>query len=303
LTARTPPTRHLLARPSHLIGIVVTGGLFLAGALLLADWLRSRDAAFAPQVVPQSPRAAVEMVTDPRIEPFLGGGVAWGPARADRFGRSPAVFVVGHDERGPKEVFARMLEGGWDDEARRAVLRAGPSAAVALRAQATVGMMPSGAFLVRIAPDLDAARAGRLLTEPGAVTLAFKKTVGWDYVTWAFPEGLDLDGIPATLRAPPQSLTPLEGATDRLLDPLLAFGAGAKGPQTILCRAYGKPADAVRDVARRLERLGWLRRYGAEREEENRVVRVLERGRHEVWLAAADAAGAGGMVSVMLSNL
>lgn len=303
MTRHTPPTRHLLARPSHLLGVVLTGALFLAGALLLADWLRSRDAAFAPQAVPQAPRAIVEPATDPRIEPFLGGGVLWSPPRPDRFGHSPALFVVGHDRRGPKEVFAQMLGGGWDDEARKAVIQAGPSAAVALRAQATVGVMPSGAFLVRLAPDLDAARAGRLVTEPGAVTLAFPTRVGWDYVTWAFPEGLDLDGLPASMQAPPESLRGLEGAADRVLDPVLALGASKAGPQTVLCRARGKPADAVRDVAQRLERLGWLRRYAADRDEGTRVVRVLERGRREVWLAAADSAGAGGMVSVMLSNL
>ncbi|MFV1958368.1 MAG: hypothetical protein ACC662_03030 [Planctomycetota bacterium] len=300
MTVLASPEQKPFAKAARILVVVLTGGLFVSGALLLTDWLRDRDATLVARPLRAVPPRASPLPIDPRVEVFLGGGVAWSPGRLDRLGRSPAVFVVGHDLRGPKEVFARMLEGGWDDEARLAVLREGPSAAVALRSQATVGMMRAGAFLVRMAPDLDAARRGRLVTEPGAVTLAFRKTVGWDYVTWAFPEALPLDGPPEASRAPPRALTPLGGAAARLLEPVFAFGGGEGGPKTILCRSRGPAVDAVRELAARLGRRGWVRRYVSEAQGP-RVVRVLGDGRNEVWLTAE--AGGGGMVSVMLSSL
>ena len=302
MSGQPTPTGNLLGQPARLLAVVVTGALFLAGALLLADWLRDRDAAFGIATPRAEPPRVLDQALDPRVEAFLGGGVAWAPPRLDHFGPSPAALVVGHDLRAPKEVFARMLGGGWDDEARRAALRAGPSAAVALRTQATVGVMPTGAFLVRMPPDLAAAAEGRLRTEPGAVTLAFPAARGWDYVTWAFPEGLDLDGLPAAFRAPPQVLTPLDGAADHLLEPVFAFGGDGVGPRTILCRAQGGTGDVVREVAARLRSRGWVRHYASDAQD-MRAVRVLRHGQQEIWLTAASTGKTGGMVSVMLSSL
>ena len=292
---RSPP------RKGNLLLVAATGAMFLGGALLLTDWLRDREVAYQMRPEPAPALTVRTVPRDPRVEAFLGGRVEWGPSKPESFGVSPAVLVTAHDKRPPEKVFAAMLDGIYDAKAVRAMVREGPSAAVAMRMQATVGRMPSGAFLVRLVPDLEAARRGRLRTEPGAVTLAFPGPTGWQYVTWAFPAGLDLDALPGSLRAPPNALDGLDGAAEGVLEPVFALGSGG-GAETIFCRAKGLTGMALERVASSLVQRGWTPRYGAEKNA-HQVVRVLQRGRREVWLAAADSRMKDGIVSVILGSL
>ncbi len=291
-------------RPGNVVLMALTGALFAAGAVMMAGWLRDRGTALdaAPPPPPPQARSVVTRL-DPRVEAFLGGGVSWGPEKRDWFGPSPAVLVSGHAEASPREVFRAMVGEPLDDEAVQAAIRKGPSAAVALRSQLTIGVMPQGAFLLRLAPDLDAARHGRLATEPGAVTLAFPAASGWDYVTWVFPRGLSLDGLPDAYRAPPRALDDLGAAAVARLEPVFQVNAGVGGgPRTVLCRARGRAGDAVSEVAGALIGTGWTSRYGEEHHEGG-LVRVLEDGRRQVWLAAADEDQDGGLVSVVVGSL
>lgn len=303
-----PPSGPTRPRPkkSNLFFAAATGALFLVGCLLLTDWLRDREAVQSMPGTSTRGAAGVPPMKTVELKPehtaWLGGGVAWGPARPDDFGGSRTLFVTGHTKDPPHVVFRRMIGPGPDEATRAEIAAAGPSAQIALRLQATVGRMPQGAFLVRLPADVAAARDGHLRTEPGAVTLAFEGRRGWSYITWIFPEGLDLDRLGAAFRAPPGTLSALPAAHAEHLEPIVAFG-GTQGPRTVLCRARGRPVKAVEAVATLLEKQGWERRYVKERTGRS-VVRVLAQGDRQVWLSAGESSRGdsdeGGLVSVVL---
>lgn len=299
------PTR---PRPkkANLFFAAATGALFLAGCLLLTGWLRDREAVQSMPGASATGAAGVPPLRTVDLQPehtaWLGGGVSWGPARQDDFGGSRTLFVSGHAKDAPHVVFRRMIGPGPDEATQARIVDAGPSAQIALRLQATVGRMPQGAFLVRLPADVAAAREGQLRTEPGAVTLAFQGSRGWSYITWIFPEGLDLDRLGAAFRAPPDTLAALPAAHARHLEPIVAFG-GTHGPRTVLCRARGRAVQAVEAVSTLLEQQGWERRYVKERTGQS-VVRVLAQGERQVWLSAGESKRGGsvegGLVSVVL---
>ena len=213
MTAAAPPpptatSAPVAPRPARRwpgrVAALLTVGLFGAGSLFLSDWLRDRSAVDARieegLTGRQVPLLATEPAqdADPRMTPWLDANVLYGPARRLAFGRDRAWFAAGTSAEGPQQVFARLLgrvAAGFDAKAVEAVVREGPSAAVALRLSASIGRIPGGASLVRLPADTAAIRRGNLRTEPGVVVLALEAMDHWEYLTFYFPKGLDLDAL------------------------------------------------------------------------------------------------------------
>ena len=292
------------------VAALVSVGLFGAGSLLLSDWLRDRSAvdervAHGLTERPE-PLPALEAAqdVDPRMRIWLDEKVRYGPARLLAFGRDRAWFAVGTTTEGPLEVFPRVLgrvAAGFDAKAADAVLREGPSASVALRLSASIGTIPGGASLVRLPPDVAAIRRGNVRTEPGVVVLAIQGLDLWQYLTFYFPQGLDLDALIRTSRPSPHVLDALGPSVEGALEPALSFsGEGrASGPSTVLCRARGRTGEAIDRVANSLSRRGWR---DAEEGIEGRrsTARVMTGPDATVWMMAADRNQLDGMVTVLI---
>ena len=187
--------------------------LFGWGSLLLADWLHDRETLGAGSAAGVGARGASPayrtVPRDPRMKPWLDKSVAWSPTRKTKFGKDTALLATGSSVEGPGEVFVRLLESlaeATDARSARESLRREPTAAAALRLNATVSNGPICASLVRLPLDAAAAAGGRLRTEPGAVVLAFRAQARWDYVTFFFPAGLDLDALVRDSAPPPRSI-------------------------------------------------------------------------------------------------
>lgn len=288
-------TRRILA--------LVATGLFLAGGVLLAHWLREREAlsdlrfqaGSAGADRPEGPRPG-----DPRMRTFLPEEVVYGPVRRIAFGKDSALFAAGSSTRGPDEVFGAIVERSrrrLDRDMLDRLAKEGPSAAVALRLNYCTGSIPGGAFCLRLAPDVEAARDGRLVLEPGGVILAWGEADRWHYVTFYFPQGLDLDAFLESHGAPRDALAPLGPEAAAALEPTLRLGSD--GPATVLCRAQGRARDAIDRTAAALERAGW---ETVHREEGETEARVLRGPGGEVWLSTSDAERVGGLVTVMIGG-
>jgi hypothetical protein len=285
---------------------LVTTAAFMGGAVLLADWLREREELAAPLSVAQTPPLkAVE--PDVRMRPYLPDGVAFGPVRPVAWGAQRGVFAAGASTEGPEDVFARVvaaLNPGHGPEAVRATLRQGPSLSGALRMQVTVGVLPGSAFLVRLPLDVEATARGDVALEPGGVMLAFPTSYGWDYVSFFFPDGLDLRAWgEESMRVPKDPLAPLGTDVAAMFEPQLELpSAGVEGEGSgaaVLCRAKGVAGEAVERAGRTLEGRGYRRLY-ATADDRAESTWVLERRDTQVWMSAPDRMQKGGLVTVWM---
>jgi hypothetical protein len=273
----------------------------------LADWLRERADLGRPAGSARSAgtRPPADVVArDPRMEPWLDPKVVWGPTRRTTFGKDTALLVTGSSPDGPALVFERRLvelAQGLGTSGLVEAVRAGPSAAAALRLNATVSNGPICAALVRLPPDVRGAVKGTLKTEPGVVILAFRAPDRWDYVTFWFPDGLDLTALARETAPPPQVLKPLGPEAERSLVPTLALGGegATRGSKTILCRSQGPAGAAIDRVATSLLHRGW-RDAEAHVEEKTPGARVLTGPSGTVWMATTDGERTDGLVTVLV---
>jgi hypothetical protein len=292
------------------VAALATVLMFGAGSLLLADWLRERSAVDERLEHALSRRSGAALdakaapEVDPRMATWLDPAVRYGPARRMPFGRDRALFAVGTSTEGPQEVFPRLLgrmAAGFDAKAVDSVVRAGPSAVVALRLSASIGRIPGGASLVRLPPDVASIRRGIVRTEPGVVVLALEGHERWQYLTFYFPEGLDLDALIRSSRADPRVLDALGPAAGEVLQPALTFSGEDRmgGPSTVICKARGRAGAAIDKVADSLARRGW--RDAEQGLEERRVgARVMAGPDATVWMTTVDREQMDGMVTVLI---
>jgi len=301
-----PPVRP--ARWGARISAIVAAALFVWGALLLTDWLNERKDAGRPIAAPRTGARSLvipEAQVDPRALAYRSKRVEFSPVRAERVGADQALFFAGPSPDGPAVVFGEILrrtEQGITEKVAHEILAMGPSAQVALRLQHTVGRMPGGAFLLRLPPDIAAAKSGRSKLEPGAVMLAYDCGSFWEYVCFFFPQGLDLDALlKAHAAPPPRVLLPLGERASRYLEPTLDLGGGRGGLRTVLCRAKGETGTAVDRCLEEMERAGWRRVHRGD-EAAHESIYVLQRPEGEVWIHAANRSVTGGVVTVMIAT-
>ncbi len=290
--------------------------LFAAGSLMLADALRGRDETSARVAAVQAgkaqPPAAPPLAIDEEMYAYLPPEIDFGPVRATHFGADRAFCTAGPSEAPPDVTFERILrtlnpDGG--QEVRRSALSNPPSAAAALRMQASVGVLEGVAFLVRLPPSVEAALDGKLRTEKGAIVLAYARRPGsWEYVAFYFPDGLDLDGYVAQFGRPVDALAPLGPEVERVLEPAVAIGGdvfsasvagGRRPPMTVICRAVGTTGVAMDKAVAALQRRGWQPLPGVEGDGREDT-RVLDGPKGQVWITTADRQQRDGMVTVML---
>lgn len=307
--APSPPPRK--GRVFDRVSAVAAVLLFGAGAFLVAGWLRDRNAVQGgPEreyatAAPPADREVPAPPVDPRMEEWMDKAVNWGPLRAVSFGHHLSWFTAGPSHEHPAAVFGRALKR-WQqqmtDEMRRRTIEAGPSAAVALRLQATTGSLPQCAFLVRMPLDAEAAKKRKLRTEPGGVALAFPARGDWEYVLFWFPAGMDFDDLAPEFKPEPGVLAVLGPEAD-LLDPraVLRASPGAAGGATVLCRSRGPAGAAIDRLVSGLESRGWHGIVGSRREGLERAV-ALTGPRESVWIDTADRDADGGLVTVVLGN-
>lgn len=292
------------------VGALLATGLFLAAGLMLTDWLRDRGDVVLPMPSPGNAIAQRKSPDDLRFDAWLPRGIAFSEPREVPFGKNRAFFAAGPSKRSPDEVFAEILTQArteMDAAAQERVRAAGPSAQVALRMQHTMGTFPNGAFLLRLPPDLEAAAQGRLALEAGGLLMACGQGNRWEYITFYFPRGLDIEGFVRSFQPRGNPLVVLGRDAASSLEPTLTIdpaGAGVipelKAPATVFCRARGRAGDAIDHAARAMERAGWqtLRQQGGGPGEESRV---LSGPRGEVWFGTSDRSVRGGLVTVMIS--
>ena len=306
-----PPARRWPGRVAALLAVA----LFGASGVLLADWVSDRDRVAerleqgAPHAVEEdlARGTAPEPAPDARMAPWLDGSATYSPARRVAFGRDRAWFTVGTSTATPDEVFARRM-ASWasavDAAALEGVAKAGPSAAIGMRLAASVATIPGGASLMRLPPDPLAARRGLLRTEPGGVILALAGHGRWEYLTFYFPEGLDLDALIHEARSSktgPRVLDALGPEAIEALEPALSLGGDDRtgAPTTVLCRAHGPAGAAIDRVAGGLVGRGWRdATEGAEARDPG--TRVLTGPDATVWMATADREQTGGLVTVLI---
>ncbi len=293
---------------------VATVALFTAGALFLARGLRGRGAsdvdlrAGGAAGAGATAEPARPAGSDPRLDAWLDPSVDFGPPRETRFGPAKALAYSGAGAPGPGGGGGRRRapgSGSGDERTARAVREMGPSAAAALRLQASVGRWEGGAFLVRLPPE--ARSDGRLRLEPGGMLLALAAPHGWDYVGFYFPDGLDLDALLGDPRARPRpdALAPIPSEGVAALEPVLSLDAFAdagpragRGPRSVLCRARGEAGDAVDRAAASLEAAGY--RTLSREAEAPQDARALSGPAATVWIATPDRRRAGGPVTIMV---
>ena len=68
---------------------------------------------------------------------------------------------------------------------------------------------------MRLPPDIESIRRGILRTEPGVVVLALEGHDRWQYLTFYFPRGLDLDALIRIVAGPSSRLDALGPAPRR----------------------------------------------------------------------------------------
>lgn len=306
-----PPARRWPGRVAAILSV----GLFGGAGLMLADWVRDRGrvserlehgtSVEAPRRAPAA--EPKEREPDPRMATWLDGGVTYGPSRRVGFGRDRAWFTVGTSREAPDVVFARRMTA-WamaiDATAFEGMVKAGPSAAVALRLSASVAVIPGGAALVRLPPDASASLRGALRTEPGGVILASSRRGRWEYLTFWFPEGLDLDALLREAKSSKTAPRVLEAIGPEALaafEPALSLsGEGAEGgPATVLCRARGPAGAAIERVASGLSGRGWRDAEQGVKDRDSGT-RVLTGPDATVWMATADPSQVGGLVTVLI---
>ena len=316
MTSAVPPSPpravrgRLVSRVLAVASVVLFGG----GALLLARGLRHRGASEVDLGGARSSTAgagaqpARPAAPDVRLDAWLDPSVDFGPPRETRFGPAKALAFSGASSAGPEDVFGRMLArwgGTVDARTLRAAVEMGPSAAAALRLQATVGRWEGGAFLLRM--PVEATADGRLRLEPGGLLFAFAAPHGWDYVGFYFQDGLDLDALLGDARAKPgpDALSPIPPEGVAGLEPVLSLDGFAdvgsragRGPRSVVCRAHGEAGDAVDRAAASLEAAGYrtLSRVGDPPQD----ARALAGPAATVWIATPDRRRAGGPVTIMV---
>ncbi len=307
------PSPHRSSWPQRVMAIVALG-FFLAGCVMLADWLQGRNrlgppgtAAAAQRAGDPSAGAAAHLALadhdiDPRVFAYRNKRVRFGPVRRDRLGKNKAFFFAGPSPDGPDVVFGEIVARaarGMTNRLQTELLNAGPSAQRALRFQHSVGKMPGGAYLLRLPADVASAQRGRTRLEPGVVMLAYECGTFWEYVCFYLPQGLDVGALVDAYQPKPDALSDL-GDVGRYLEPTLDLGGGDTRLRTMLCKARGTTGAAVDGTLRALERAGWTRIHRSDEAQES--VYVLTRKQGELWIHTTDRAAERGVVTVMIAR-
>lgn len=299
-------------------GALVTMGVVAWGALLLANHLDERrdvaDNVAARQQIAGAPPHVASMPEDPRMRMYLDTPVNWSPVRLVKFGEDLAYFSSGLSQVHPNKMFHGIADGfsraADTPEARAAAKQyeGVPAVTKLWRLHMHMGQLHGIAFFLHAPPDLAAARAGTLKTEPGGLILGFQKNAGWEYITFFFPAGLNLDAYLRQFGPAPQALRELGPEVGRHLVPTLALGSGGtgltgatstKGARTVFCKAVGRSDEALKRTVAALKRRGWESRLppGA-KEQPGRHVLGSPQG--ELWITASDLNQVGGLITVLL---
>lgn len=304
----------------RLVATAIVLGVFGWGAVLLGDFLRVRkevNESVQRRMDLSRPPPDLPFVSadDPLLRTWMARSVPWQHVRELPFGDDRAWFVTGTSENPPKEVFRDVLATLQPEkpiEEREPDELMDLSASGLLRKHISVGQYHGVAFLARMPPDLEAAAEGRFAFEPGGTMLAFQRhETSWEYVTWTFPDGLNLSAFMGTFGAPKGVLERMALGVEKHLEPALALG-GDPAPTssaealpfgTVYCRARGTAGQALEGASDAFTRAGWheVKASTSPAGEEIRVLADAAGGRN-VWLVTTQREREGGFVTVMVGT-